>query len=172
MVWWEASPPCAFPLPREAVNRSSRTRTRSLPTRYGRTDTPEEGGTVSAQPLHRHTAVPQPSATPEALRAALAQVAPGRLAAFDADRARSTDRAREQTSSDPLRRFVERWAIEVAVERHPENAARLRELQARAELVSDAGEARRIAVEISSIRAAAAAEAGVPAIGAGSGVAR
>ncbi|MDG4532157.1 hypothetical protein [Streptomyces sp. AV19] len=55
----------------------------------------------------------------------------------------------------------------MAVERHPEKAARLRALQARAELVSDADEARRIAVEISSIRAGAAAEAGIPAVGAG-----
>ncbi|GAA2714077.1 MULTISPECIES: hypothetical protein [Streptomyces] len=120
---------------------------------------------MSAQPVHHHSPVPQPAATPEALRATLAHIAPGRLADFDEDRARSTDRARDLTSSDPLRQFAERWAIEVAIERHPETAARLRDLQSRAAIVSDPTEARRIIVEISSIRAAAAAEAGVPVVG-------
>ncbi|WP_030207709.1 hypothetical protein [Streptomyces sp. NRRL S-87] len=107
------------------------------------------------------SAVPQPPAQPEALRAALAQVAPHLLADFDRDRAASTARARAEVSAVPLRTFTEAWAVEVAIARHPETAARLRALEDRAGDVDDLGEARVIAAEISSIRSAAATEAGI-----------
>ncbi|WP_063735163.1 hypothetical protein [Streptomyces sp. RTd22] len=49
---------------------------------------------MSTQPDHSYDPVPpQPTATPEALRAALAQVAPGSLAAFDAEIGRILDAA-------------------------------------------------------------------------------
>ncbi|MFD9357556.1 hypothetical protein [Streptomyces sp. NPDC060031] len=107
------------------------------------------------------SAVPQPPAQPEAIRAALAQVAPQLLADFDRDRAASTARARAEVSAVPLRAFTEAWAVEVAIARHPETAARLRALEARAGEVTDLGEARDVAAEISRIRNAAAAEAGI-----------
>ncbi|WP_405701699.1 hypothetical protein [Streptomyces sp. NBC_00069] len=107
------------------------------------------------------SAVPQPPTQPEAIRAALAQVAPQLLADFDRDRAASTARARADVSAIPLRTFTEAWAIEVAIARHPETAARLHVLEARAGEVADLGEARDIAAEISRIRNAAAAEAGL-----------
>ncbi|MFJ3922619.1 hypothetical protein [Streptomyces sp. NPDC090022] len=105
--------------------------------------------------------VPQPPAQPEAIRAALAQVAPHLLADFDRDRAASTARARAEVSAIPLRTFTEAWAVEVATARHPETAARLHVLEARAGEVTDLGEARDIAAEISRIRNAAATEAGL-----------
>ncbi|MFI6002223.1 hypothetical protein ACIA98_17740 [Streptomyces sp. NPDC051366] len=49
----------------------------------------------------------------------------------------------------------------MAIARHPETAARLRALEARAGEVTDLGEARDIAAEISRIRNSAAAEAGL-----------
>lgn len=107
------------------------------------------------------SAVPQPPAQPETIRAALAQVAPQLLADFDRDRAASTARARAEVSSIPLRTFTEAWAVEVAIARHPETAARLHVLEARAGEVTDLGEARDVAAEISRIRNAAAAEAGL-----------
>ncbi|MFK0258335.1 hypothetical protein [Streptomyces sp. NPDC090445] len=105
--------------------------------------------------------IPQPPAQPEAIRAAPARVAPHLLADFDRDRAAGTARARAEVSAVPLRAFTESWAVEVAIARHPEAAARLRVLEARAGEVTDLGEARDIAAEISRIRNEAAAEAGV-----------
>ncbi|RPF41472.1 hypothetical protein EDD96_5275 [Streptomyces sp. Ag109_G2-6] len=49
----------------------------------------------------------------------------------------------------------------MAIARHPETAARLHALEARAGEVTDLGEARDIVGEISRIRTAAAAEAGL-----------
>ena len=60
-----------------------------------------------------------------------------------------------------MRRFVGQWAVYVAIERHPERAARLRELEARAGDVDDVDEARMITAEIGHILDAACAEAGV-----------
>ncbi|WP_086728842.1 hypothetical protein [Streptomyces carpinensis] len=119
-----------------------------------------------SQPAQQPSAVPQPPVQPEAVRAALAQVAPHLLPDFDRDRAASTARARSEVSAVPLRAFTEAWAVEVAIARHPEIAARLRALEAGAGKVADLGEARDIAAEISRIRMAAAAEAGIPTAGA------
>ncbi|MQY14237.1 hypothetical protein SRB5_43990 [Streptomyces sp. RB5] len=107
------------------------------------------------------SAIPQPPAQPEAIRAALARVAPHLLADFDRDRAASTARARAEVSAGPLRTFAEAWAVEVAIARHPETAARLHALETHAGEVTDLGAARGIAAEISRIRNAAAAEAGI-----------
>ncbi|MCZ4122150.1 hypothetical protein [Streptomyces sp. H39-S7] len=116
---------------------------------------------MSAERASSPGAVPQPSAAPEALRSALAIVAPGRLPAFDQERIAATDAARTAVSAAPLRRFVEQWAVYVAIERHPDRAARLRELEALAATASDRDEARRIAAEVSEILATAAIEAGL-----------
>ncbi|MCX2180808.1 hypothetical protein KV205_09740 [Streptomyces sp. SKN60] len=120
-----------------------------------------------SQPAHNPAAVPQPPVQAEAIRSALAQVAPHLLPQFDQDRAAATARARAETSATPLRVFAEAWAVEVAIARHPETAARLRELEAAAEEAADPPAALGIAAEISGIRRAAAAEAGL-ATGSGS----
>ncbi|MGW6061904.1 hypothetical protein [Streptomyces sp. NPDC055189] len=116
-------------------------------------------------PARRPDPVPQPALQAEAVRSALARVAPQLLADFDRDRAAGTDRARREVSAVPLRAFTEFWAIEVAIARHPDVAARLAELRERAEEVTDLDEARKIAAEISAIRTRAALEAGVPTAG-------
>lgn len=105
--------------------------------------------------------IAQPANTPEGLRAALALVAPDALPAFDAERAAALKQAREQVNAAPMRRFVGQWAVYVAIERHPERAARLRALEARSAEVDEIGEAREIAAEIGRILDEACAEAGI-----------
>ncbi|MBT2457700.1 hypothetical protein J7E98_23860 [Streptomyces sp. ISL-86] len=105
--------------------------------------------------------MPQPGSTPEGLRAALALLAPETLATFDAERAVALQQAREQVSAAPMRRFIGQWAVYVAVERHPERAARLHELEACATQAADLSEARAIAAEIGRIIDTACAEAGI-----------
>jgi hypothetical protein len=105
--------------------------------------------------------IPQPASTPEDLRAALAVTTPQALPTFDAERAVALKQSREQVSAAPMRRFVGQWAVYVAVERHPERAARLRALEARAAEVADIDEARAIASEIGRILDQACTEAGI-----------
>jgi hypothetical protein len=69
--------------------------------------------------------------------------------------------SREQVSAGPLRRFCEQWAVRVAVERHPEAAARLRTLEGRVAATDDLTEAREIVAEIGNILHVAFAEAGI-----------
>ncbi|MEV7418419.1 DUF6247 family protein [Streptomyces sp. NPDC089919] len=109
---------------------------------------------------------PQPPATAEDLRAALTRIAPDAVPTFDAERATAVARAREQVSSAPMRRFLRQWAVYVAIERHPDQAARLRVLEERAAHTTAADEARAIAAEIGHIIDKAAAEAGIPTGGA------
>ncbi|MEV7618158.1 DUF6247 family protein [Streptomyces sp. NPDC089799] len=105
---------------------------------------------------------PQPAATAEDLRAALARLAPEAVPTFDAERAAAVARAREQVSSAPMRRFLRQWALYVAIERHPAQAARLRVLEGQAATATTPGQARAIAAEIGRILDKAAAEAGIP----------
>ncbi len=105
--------------------------------------------------------VAQPASSPEDLRAALAVVAPDALATFDGERAAALQQAREQVSAAPMRRFAGQWAVYVAIERHPERAARLRALEARAAEVDSIDEARELAGEIGRILDQACAEAGI-----------
>lgn len=60
-----------------------------------------------------------------------------------------------------MRRFVGQWAVYVAVERHPDCAARLRTLEARAAETDDVLEARELVAEIGCILDTACAEAGI-----------
>lgn len=92
--------------------------------------------------------IAQPASTPEELRAALALIAPDSLPTFDAERATALRQSRERVSAAPMRRFVGQWAVYVAIERHPDRAARLRTLEARA-------------AEIGRILDKACAEAGI-----------
>jgi hypothetical protein len=107
------------------------------------------------------TAVRKIPTSPEALRAALTELAPQRLADFDEARAKATTQAREATDPTPLRVFTETWAVEVAIERDPDAAARLRTLEHKADTVTDIAEARDIARRIAVIRRTAAVAAGV-----------
>ncbi|MFC9817814.1 DUF6247 family protein [Streptomyces virginiae] len=117
---------------------------------------------MSTAAEHPHGWTPQPPATVEELRAALTRIAPDAVATFDAERAAAVARAREQVSSAPMHRFLRQWALQIAIERHPDLAARLRHLEARAAHVTDPEDGRMIAAEIGRILDKAAAEAGLP----------
>ncbi|WP_030595309.1 DUF6247 family protein [Streptomyces fulvoviolaceus] len=100
-----------------------------------------------------------PELTPEALRAAVTRIAPSRIPALTQHLFEATTNAQQTQSLAPLRAFVHSWAVFVAIERHPERAARLREL----ERIVDAGEQDPVEAisEIRAIREAAEAEAGL-----------
>ncbi|WP_254370466.1 hypothetical protein [Streptomyces sp. A3M-1-3] len=100
-----------------------------------------------------------PDLTTEALRAAVAKIAPSRIPALTQHLFEATTNAQQTQSLAPLRAFVHSWAVFVAIERHPERAARLREL----ERLVDAGEQdpTKAIAEIRRLRGAAEAEAGL-----------
>ncbi|MGW3357152.1 DUF6247 family protein [Streptomyces bungoensis] len=74
--------------------------------------------------------------TPDALRAAVTRIAPSRVPALTQHLFEATTNAQQTQSLAPLRAFVHSWSVFVAIERRPERAARLREL----ERVVDVGE--------------------------------
>ncbi|AGS70185.1 hypothetical protein [Streptomyces collinus] len=103
--------------------------------------------------------IPMPELTPDGLRVAVARIAPSRVPALTQHLFEATTHAQQTQSLAPLRAFVHSWAVFVAIERHPERAARLRELEG----IVDAGEQDPTAAvaEIRMIREAAEAEAGL-----------
>ncbi|MCZ4514616.1 hypothetical protein O3Q52_42150 [Streptomyces sp. ActVer] len=103
--------------------------------------------------------IPMPELTPDALRAAVARIAPSRVPALTQHLFEATTNAQQTQSLAPLRAFVHSWAVFVAIERHPQRAARLHEL----ERIVDAGdqEPTEAIAEIRVIRAAAEVEAGL-----------
>ncbi|MEV5874312.1 DUF6247 family protein [Streptomyces sp. NPDC052101] len=103
--------------------------------------------------------IPMPELTPDALRAAVARIAPSRIPALTQHLFEATTNAQQTQGLAPLHAFVHSWAVFIAVERHPERAARLREL----ERIVDTGEQDPTAAiaEIRAIREAAEAEAGL-----------
>ncbi|MCF3103439.1 hypothetical protein IPZ58_17895 [Streptomyces roseoverticillatus] len=105
--------------------------------------------------------IPQPANNPEDLRAAIAQVAPRSLAAFDAERTEALRQARETGSAAPMQRLVGQWAVFVAIERHPERAAMLRRLEVTAEQADTDDEALAAISAIGRILDQALAEAGL-----------
>ncbi|GAA0474349.1 DUF6247 family protein [Streptomyces stramineus] len=99
-----------------------------------------------------------PELTPDALRAAVAQLLPSRLPEFSRHLSEAATNAQKKQSLAPLRMFVHSWAVTISIERHPERAARLHELE-RAINTGEAG--REAATEIRLIWEAAEAEAGL-----------
>ncbi|MFF7313461.1 hypothetical protein [Streptomyces sp. NPDC008137] len=100
-----------------------------------------------------------PQLTPDALRDAVARIAPSRLPALTQHLFEAGTNAHQTQSLAPLRAFVHSWAVFVAIERHPARAERLREL----ERIVDVGEEdpSDAIAEIRAIREAAATEAGL-----------
>ncbi|GAA3191387.1 MULTISPECIES: DUF6247 family protein [Streptomyces] len=101
--------------------------------------------------------LPMPELTPDALRAAVARIAPSRIPALTQHLFEATTNAQQTQSLAPLRAFVHSWAVFVAIERHPERAARLHHLE---RIVADGEQDPSDAIaEIRRIREAAEAEA-------------
>lgn len=103
--------------------------------------------------------IPMPDLTPDALRNAVARIAPSKIPALTQHLFEATTNAQQTQGLAPLRAFVHSWAVFVAIERHPERAARLHTL----ERIVDQGEHDPTAAieEIRQIREAAEAEAGL-----------
>ncbi|MEU3876892.1 MULTISPECIES: hypothetical protein [Streptomyces] len=105
--------------------------------------------------------IPMPELTPEALRTAVARIAPSRIPALTQHLFEATTHAQQSQNLAPLRAFVHSWAVFVAIERHPQRAARLRELE---RLVNEGTQDPVEAIaEIRRIHEAAEAEADPPA---------
>lgn len=115
---------------------------------------------MSSQPDSSHgPLIPMPELTPDALRAAVAKIAPSRIPALTQHLFEATTNAQQTQSLAPLRAFVHSWAVFVAVERRPEWAARLRELE---QIVDDGEQDPNEAIaEIRRIRETAQAETGL-----------
>lgn len=103
--------------------------------------------------------IPMPEPTPEALRAAVARIAPSRVPALTHHLFEAATSAQQTQNLAPLRSFAHSWAVFVAIERHPQQAARLSELE---RIVDGGDEDPADAItEIGLIREAAEAEAGL-----------
>ncbi|WP_030674187.1 hypothetical protein [Streptomyces sp. NRRL B-1347] len=103
--------------------------------------------------------IPMPELTPDALRAAVAKIAPSQVPELTRRLFEATTNAQQTQSLAPLRSFIHYWAVFVAIQRHPQRAARFREL----ELFIDTGEGDPMdaVTEIRQIWEAAEAEAGL-----------
>ncbi|WP_424889758.1 DUF6247 family protein [Streptomyces sp. XH2] len=103
--------------------------------------------------------IPMPELTPDALRAAVSEIAPSRVPALTRHLFEAAINAQKTGSLAPLRAFVHSWAVFVAIERQPERAARLREL----ERIVDEGEAdpAEALAGVQAIRETAEREAGL-----------
>jgi hypothetical protein len=69
--------------------------------------------------------IPMPALTLDALRQAVATVAPSRLPEFFQEIQDAFSQAGDEDSVFPIRHFYQRWAATIAIERRPSRANRL-----------------------------------------------
>jgi hypothetical protein len=82
---------------------------------------------MSTHPEHHgDELIPRPEHTPEALRAALAAVAPHRLPEMERQKNEAIALAVESGSIAPLRGFLATWGVHLEIARNLDTAARLR----------------------------------------------
>ncbi|MDT7655181.1 MAG: hypothetical protein QOI36_6592, partial [Pseudonocardiales bacterium] len=74
---------------------------------------------------HGAELIPRPERTPDALRAALAQVAPHRLAEMEQQKDEVIALAVSSGSIAALRRFLTTWAVHIEIARNLDSASRL-----------------------------------------------
>ncbi|MEU9170845.1 hypothetical protein AB0D34_24080 [Streptomyces sp. NPDC048420] len=79
---------------------------------------------MSTQSDHRHDLVPRPEQTPDALRAALAVVAPGRLEEMQTTKDEAFAKALEWQSLSPVQSWVLTWARDIEIARRPDLSGR------------------------------------------------
>ncbi len=80
--------------------------------------------TMSTQADHGHELIPRPEQTPDALRAALAVVDPGRLEEMQRTKDEAFAKAVEWQSLSPVQSWVLAWARDIEIARRPELSAR------------------------------------------------
>ncbi|WP_327697501.1 hypothetical protein [Streptomyces sp. NBC_00459] len=88
---------------------------------------------MSTQSHHGHELIPRPEHTPDALRAALAVVAPGRLEEMQAQKDEAFARAVEWQSLSPVQSWVLAWARNIEIARRPDLTARYTQAQSHLE---------------------------------------
>ena len=106
--------------------------------------------TMSTQSDHGHELIPRPEHTPDALRAALAAVEPGRLEEMQAQKDEAFAKAVEWQSLSPVQSWVLTWARNIEIARRPDLAARYAHATSRLEH-EDPVTAREALLELSSI---------------------
>ncbi|TCR24004.1 hypothetical protein EV578_103326 [Streptomyces sp. BK205] len=85
--------------------------------------------TMSTLADHGGELIPRPEQTPDALRAALAVVAPARLEEMQATKDEAFAKAVEWESLSPVRSWVLLWSRDIEIARRPELAARFERAQ-------------------------------------------
>jgi hypothetical protein len=85
--------------------------------------------TVSTLADHGRELIPRPEQTPDALRAALSVVAPGRMAEMQATKDEAFAKAVEWQSLSPVQSWVLLWARDIEIARCPELASRFQHAQ-------------------------------------------
>ncbi|MFD0440685.1 hypothetical protein [Streptomyces chartreusis] len=88
---------------------------------------------MSTQAEHGNELIPRPELTPDALRAALAIVAPGRLDEMQARKDEAFAKAVEWQSVSPVQSWVLSWAQEIEIARRPDLSARYTHAQSNLE---------------------------------------
>ncbi|WP_369261319.1 hypothetical protein [Streptomyces sp. R35] len=73
---------------------------------------------------HGHELIPRPEQTPDALRAALAVVAPSRLDEMQTEKDEAFAKAVDRQSLSPVQSWVLIWAREIGIARRPDLSAR------------------------------------------------
>ncbi|MFE5123119.1 hypothetical protein [Streptomyces sp. NPDC056669] len=91
---------------------------------------------MTTQPVHDGGAlIPRPDKTFPALRTALAQVAPSRLAEMTSERDTVFTMATQSNSFGPIAMFQLKWATVIEIERFPDVARRLRAAEQAAQVL-------------------------------------
>ncbi|MEV7284479.1 hypothetical protein AB0O01_07960 [Streptomyces sp. NPDC093252] len=80
---------------------------------------------MSTQADHGHALIPRPEPTPDALRAALAVVAPGRLSEMQKTKDDAFAKAVAWQSLSPVQSWVLIWAREIEIARRPDLSTRI-----------------------------------------------
>lgn len=93
---------------------------------------------MGAQPVqHNGPTIPRPDRTPDALRTALARVAPHLLPDMEREQNETLGLAVQENSIGPIHMFLLRWAAVVEIERFPETSKRLHRAEQVAEETAD-----------------------------------
>jgi hypothetical protein len=86
---------------------------------------------VTTQPDHDEgELIPRPEKTPDALRIALARIAPHRLPEMERQKNKAFALAAEHNTLGPIHGWLSIWAREVEIERRPDLSARRRNAEA------------------------------------------
>jgi hypothetical protein len=89
--------------------------------------------TMSTLADHGHELIPRPEQNPDALGAALATVAPGRLEEMQATKDEAFAKAVEWQSLSPVQSWVLIWARDIEIARRPDLSARFDHAQSKLE---------------------------------------